>query len=484
MSEQNIYEKFVKALQFDVSEYLDSELTEFQTNLIEEATLILKDNIVGAVKKFGGNYDKNKQKFDSFIKKAEKELEKKENSSIQKQFLKNYSKKLIELIEKSCVAIIPVKDMPWVEVLFRSVPRLAIFDKKVELTDTSIAYYGEIKCVISKTTIFGKMRDKESLFAPIIGELDLGGYKLEDPKKEPKSEIYSYISAVINTLDSTITRNQLEKYHEGYQRHGEPICDFLMSKKDLFEAMENGRSGLESDRIKSNVAVCSIAIPLFGDKSTLLLVIDDGDDKNSKKFTRCFEALLKFSAICCEAPTTKKAEDIQKESTPQRLTATHAQGSQELKSWTEEELKETQKRDGTIPEGMSVWTEEDLIKAAEERGAGVPEGMEVWTEKELEELARKRQGGGLDIPEWIPDSSLVECSKCGYSLKKSWSECPICGVKIGSTASKPVEKSTEESDTEAEKEESENEKEDDESKEDEEKVEEEDEKKEDESNLL
>ncbi|HEY0088320.1 MAG TPA: hypothetical protein VGB37_05715, partial [Candidatus Lokiarchaeia archaeon] len=152
MSEQNIYEKFVKALQFDVSEYLDSELTEFQTNLIEEATLILKDNIVKAVKKFGGNYDKNKQKFDSFIKKAEKELEKKENSSIQKQFLKNYFKKLIELIEKSCVAIIPVKDMPWVDVIFRSVPRLAIFDKKVELTDTSIAYYGEIKCVISKTT--------------------------------------------------------------------------------------------------------------------------------------------------------------------------------------------------------------------------------------------------------------------------------------------------------------------------------------------
>ncbi|HEY0089893.1 MAG TPA: zinc ribbon domain-containing protein, partial [Candidatus Lokiarchaeia archaeon] len=384
------------------------------------------------------------------------------------------------------VAIIPVKDMPWVDIIFRSVPRLAIFDKKVELTDTSIAYYGEIKCVISKTTIFGKMRDKESLFAPIIGELDLGGYKLEDPKKEPKSEIYSYISAVINSLDSTLTRSQLEKYHEGYQRHGEPICDFLMSKKDLLEAMENDRSGLESDRIKSNVAVCSIAIPLFGNKSTLMLVIDDGDDKNSKKFTRCFEALLKFSATCCEAPTTKKAEEIQKEAASQQLAAAHAQGSQELKSWTEEELA-AQKKDATVPEGMAVWTEEELLKSAEERSAGVPEGMEVWTEKELEELARKRQGGGLDIPEWIPDSNLVECSKCGYSLKKSWTECPICGTKIASTASKPVEKSIEESKTEDEKEEvekEENEKEEDESKEVEEKVEEEDEKKEDESNLL
>ncbi len=85
MSEQNIYEKFVKALQFDVSEYLDSELTEFQTNLIEEATLILKDNIVEAVKKFGGNYDKNKQKFDSFIKKAEKEIESRKNTELRIQ---------------------------------------------------------------------------------------------------------------------------------------------------------------------------------------------------------------------------------------------------------------------------------------------------------------------------------------------------------------------------------------------------------------
>ena len=435
MTEQELFEKYVSSLQIDVSEYLDSELTEFQNNLIEEATFIFKDNIIGEIKKLGGNLKKNKEKFESFLEKAEKELEGEQYKEFQKelkQMFKDYSKKLRELIEKTCVAIIPVKEMPWVDVIFRSVPRIVIDKKKVNFFDNAIAYYGEIKCVISKTTIYGKMKEAEPLFAPFMGDLDLEGYKLDESQKGPKSQIYSYVSAITKALDSKVTSTQLAKYHEGYQRHGDPICDFLMNKSDLLASMEKIRSGLESNRIKSNVSVCGIAIPFINDKTSLILVIDE--EKGSDRFTKCFEALINFSAACCEAPSSRKASEIQ---APSQATGTvRTPGGQELKAWTAEELaQEAQKRSGATPPGMEVWTQEDLKEMAEERSAGIPEGMEVWTEEELQELAHKRQGGGLDIPEWETDKDLKECVKCGYSLRKGWSECPICKTPVGAKIS-------------------------------------------------
>ncbi|MFX0186251.1 MAG: hypothetical protein ACFE8A_00795 [Candidatus Hodarchaeota archaeon] len=446
MAEQELFEKFVDNLQFDVSEYLDTELTEFQNDLIEQATLILKDNIIGEVKKLGGNLKKNKEKFEGFLEGAEKKLEDeeyKENYKDLKQMFTDYSKKLRELIEKICVAIIPVKEMPWMEILFRNIPRIVIDKKKINFFDKAIAYYGEINCVISRTTIYGKMKQAEPLFAPFMGELDLGGYKLDESQKGSKSQIYSYVSAVIKALDTRTISSQLAKYHEGYQRHGEPICDFLMNKKDLLATMEKVRSGIESKRVESNISVCSIAIPLINDRTSLVLVVDEG--KDSDRYTRCFEAIIKFSAACCEAPSSKKADAIQ----PSQPTgAIRTLGNQELKSWTAEELAEESQKRGGVPPGMETWTEEDLKKMAEERGDGIPEGMEMWTEEELQELARKRQGGGLDIPEWEPDQDLLECSKCSYSLRKGWSECPICGTPVGAkvptTPSPPPEDKPEE----------------------------------------
>jgi len=468
LAEQELFEKFVDSLQFDASEYLDTELTEFQNNLIEEATFILKDNIVGDIKKLGGNLTKNKEKFENFIKEAEKGLEDEKYKDFYKdlkQMFKDYSKKLRELIEKTCVAKIPVKEMPWVDVLFQNVPRIVIDKKKINFLDKAIAYYGEIKCVISRTTIYGKMKEAEPLFAPFMGELDLGGYKLDESQKGPKAQIYSYIDAIIKALDSEMTRSQLAKYHEGYQRHGEPICDFLMSKNDLLEAMEKVRSGLESKRVDSNISVCGIAIPLIEDRTSLVLVIDEG--KDSDRYKKCFEAVITFSAVCCEAPSSKKADEIQPQASTQLTGAIRTPGGQELKSWTAEELaEESQKRGGGISTGMEVWSEEDLKKMAEERNVGIPEGMEVWTEDELQELARKREGGGLDIPEWEPDKDLLECSKCGYSLRKGWSECPICETPVGaeapSTPSQPPEDKADEeikkSDEEIERSDEENEK--------------------------
>ncbi|MFW9878279.1 MAG: hypothetical protein ACFFG0_34795 [Candidatus Thorarchaeota archaeon] len=424
---KKLFQVFINKLEFEIAEYLvsseEQDLSNFQKEQIEKATSILKENIVGDIKLFGGNLKGNEEKFKELEKKADEELENEEYDDIKKE-LKNYVKKLKELIEKTCVAIIPIKEMPWVDVFFRTVPRI-IFEKKVELIDNSIAYYGEIKCVISRPIIFGKMQNEKSLFAPIMGSIDLGGYKLDDSIKVPLSQVYPYISAIINSFDSIMTKNHLAKYHEGYQRHGDPICDFLMKDDELMNTMEKVISGIESGRLSSDIAVCGIAIPQSSEKTTLILVSDEGKDPN--KYSRCFESVLRFSAECCNVPSQRLQAPTQ-EATQQSGVIRTSRG-QELKTWTVEELAEEAKKRMTAQPDIPTWTEEDLSKFATERGTGLPEGMEVWTEEELRELARKRQGG-LDIPEWKIDESLKECVKCGYSLRPGWTRCPICETPI------------------------------------------------------
>ncbi len=444
---KKLFQVFVNKLEFDPAEYLvsseEQELSNFQKEVIEKATTIMKDNIVGEIKSFGGNLKVNEEKFKELEKKANEELGNEEYDDIKKE-LKNYIKKLKELIEKTCVAIIPIKEMPWVDVLFRTVPRI-VFDKKIEFLDNTIAFYGEIKCILSRATIFGKMQNEKPLFAPVMGALDLGGYKLEDSIKGPKTQIYSYVSAIINSLDSTMTQNHLAKYHESYQRHGDPICDFLMKDNELMNSMEGITSGIDSERIASDIAVFSIAIPQPADKTTLILVTGEGKEPN--KYSRCFEALLRFSAECCNVPSQLPQTPAQ--AATQQPGTVRTPGGQELKSWTAEELaEEAQKRMASQPD-MPSWTEEELSKFSTERGTGLPEGMEVWTEDELQELTKKRQGG-LDIPEWKVDESLKECVKCGYSLRPGWIQCPVCETPVGvkpepEPSEKPTPESVEES---------------------------------------
>ncbi|MHA2392173.1 MAG: zinc ribbon domain-containing protein [Promethearchaeota archaeon] len=428
-----LFQVFQNKLEFDPADYLvasgEQELNKYQKDLIEKASEIIKENIVGDIKSFGGNVKVNDEKFKELEERANEELENEEYGDIKKE-LKNYVKLLKELIEKTCVAIIPVKEMPWADVLFRSVPRI-VFDKKVALIDDAIAYYGEIKCVISRATIFGKMQNEKPLFAPITGSVDLGGYILDESQKGSKAQIYSYVSAIIGSLDSTMTRNHLAKYHEAYQRHGDPISDFLMKDEELMNSMEKITSSIESNRTSSEIAVFSIAIPQPTDKTTILLTIDEG--KEPDQFTKCFEALLRFSAECCNAPSVSTAPQQTQASgqaVSQQAGGVRTPGGQELKVWTADELaSEAQKRMESQP-NMAEWTEDELNKFAEERGSGLPEGMELWTEEGLQELARKRQGG-LDIPEWEPDKDMKECVKCGYSLRPGWSKCPICETPVG-----------------------------------------------------
>jgi hypothetical protein len=433
LSEKKLFQVFVNKLEVDPFDYLVSaeehDLSSFQKGQIESATSIMKDNIIGDIKSFGGNVKVNEEKFKELETKANEELQNEEYEDLKKE-LKSYIKKLKELIEKTCLAIIPVKELPWVNVLFRTVPRI-IFDKKVELLDNAIAFYGEIKCVISRPTVFGKMVNEKPLFAPIMGTVDLGGYKLDESAKEPKSQLHSYVSAIINSFDSLITRNHLAKYHESYQRHGDPICDFLMKDNELMSSMEKIISSIESGQNSSEIAVCSMAVPLSADKTTLMVVVDEGKDQD--QLSRCFEAFLRFSAECCNVPSAgvpTQQSQVPGQQPTQESGTVRTSGGQELKVWSAEELAEQAQQRMQSQSNIPEWTEEELNKLSSERGTGIPEGMEVWTEEELEELARKRQGG-LDIPEWEPDKEMKECTKCGYSLRPGWSRCPICETPVG-----------------------------------------------------
>jgi hypothetical protein len=442
LSEAKLFEIFKNSLNFEVSEYLVEELTELQKDIINDATFILKDNIVGELKSFGGSVKKNEEKFKEFMKQAEAELEKDKYKEIKKK-IKDYLKKLPELIIKTCVAIIPVKEMPWVDVVFRTIPRI-IYDDKVQLLDSSIAYYGEIKCFIGRTTLYGKIKDQEPLFAPFTGNLDLKGYKLDTANKEPKSYLFPYIGAIINSLDSVLTKNQLAKYHEEFQRHGDPICDFLMKDDDLVNSMKKVITALDSERIKSEIAVCSIAVPLPSEKKSIVLIIDENQE--GSRYGNCFEALLRLSASYCQAPSQSQQSSTQGAPVSAPTGGgIRTPGGQELKSWTAEELASEAQKRLTAQPNLPTWKEEDLAKFAEERGSGIPEGMDVWKEEELQDLAEKRRRGGLNIPEWQPDKDMTECVSCGYGLRPGWTKCPVCDAPVGEKALDDVEEEPKES---------------------------------------
>jgi len=438
MSVPEKFKEIIDKSEFDILDYIflssKEDLSKFQKKMVTNATSILEENIVGDVKYFGGIIKKNEDAFKSYILRIEQEIEKEEDEELQKglnSLFKKYKKVIAEYIEKVCYAILPVKEMPWADVLFRTVPKIIIKEDSIELYDDILAYYGEIKSIISKTTIFGNIKGEEPLFAPIMGSLDLDFELEQSEEKSKKSFNFAYIKAIVESLEKQSTKSHLARYHEGYQRHGEPICDYLMDNDELIMTMTNLTSGIESGRKDSDLDISAIALPQPSDETTLIFVMND--DSKEKDFENCFEAALRFSAACYNAPSLEPSSsqaDSPSQSTQQSSGIT-TPGGQELKQWTVEELaEEAQKRgSSSLPEGVGVWTEEELQKMREERGSGLPEGMEMWTEEELEELAKKRQGG-LDIPEWEPDEGMKECSNCGYSLREGWSECPLCGTPV------------------------------------------------------
>ncbi len=414
MSELKLFEKFRDSIDFTVSDFLGPDLSNQQKKAIDDVFAIIKRNASGDIESFGASIKNNESLYKEIEGRIKENIEKEEFKPIKKA-LKDFAKKISEFIDATCFAIIPVKELPWKELFFRSVPEIHFTGDKMNINKEKFAFYGEIKRILPRITIFGKLKGSDPLFAPHALELDLK-IPSEVQNETQKVRNYMYVYHIIQTLNSEVTKNQLVKYEEEFQRHGDPVCDYLMNDDQLKESMK--KMYLTSDII-SEVSVNAIAIPLKEDGSSLVVALFEHDIP--QKFDNCFEFLLNFSAGCVRAPSDAQVA----------VRSGGAQGSPELKTWTTEELAEqTQQRGGGVPPGMEIWTKEDLIQMQKEQSSGIPEGMEVWTEEELAELSKKRQGGGLNIPEWEPDKNMTECSKCGYNLRPSWRECPVCGRKV------------------------------------------------------
>ena len=130
------------------------------------------------------------------------------------------------------------------------------------------------------------------------------------------------------------------------------------SKSSNFERIT---SGIESNRLSSDIAVFSIAVPQNTDKTTLLVVVDEGKDPNQS--SRCFEALLRFSAEGCNVPSTgtpTQQPPVPGQPQPPQSGTVRTPGGQELKVWSAEDLaSEAQKRMQAQPD-IPEWSEEEL----------------------------------------------------------------------------------------------------------------------------
>ena len=451
---ENLFNKIVHNFNFSIAKHL--EMGEIPADLKKYADwalgLVEKNLAEGEeVKKFFGKVkDEELKKLEEDVKKAlDTPAFAPEKKNLEKIFEK-YFQLLRKLIQETIILVIPVKDLPFPEVTFRIAPMIIWPPDKIEkmnLSTDRVVFTADIPGVISRTTLYGKMKDADPLFAPLIGDLDLGAYKIDPEYKGPKSRNPEYVDHVLLSLDSAQTRNHVVRYNTEYQRHGQPICDFLMRDDKLLEVMKNLKSGLDTKRQISNASIVGLA--LKEENSTFVLTTTEGG-RTAKDIEAAFVAIMTFSAALFDCPSTKvvsasgeSASSSSQEgasgsgtsesgstptTAPSTGSAAPAQAPQappqpQLAMWTEAELEEQAKARSLEGLNMAVWTEEELEKDAKSRGDML--NLPVWSEEELEEDYKKRMGQ-IDIPEWKEEGSIV-CSKCGYTMAPGWDECPVCG---------------------------------------------------------
>ncbi len=440
-----------KGIKFDPLKHIaPNELSADQTKIIDGVKKILEGNINGDVKVFGGKINEGELK----------QLQDKIKKEMEAPDFKDISKKMDKVIEgwlgawkkaiaKTCIAFIPVKDMPFAHVTFMSTP-MVLEDKKgkmeFELVDESMVYCAEIACVVNRCVLYAKIAKDKPLFAPLIGEIDLGGFKLDPNQKGPYSQNMAYVLALLESLDSTSSKNNVTRYDSQYQRHGEPICDYFMKDEELCKATDKITSALETKRISSGAAVCATVVPMSN--FSLVLVHNE-----KLSYSDPFEAFLKLSAACFDSPHVRKPganvaqADQMTAAAGQPPAGTGVPGlmsgaprgppAPNLPVWTEAELEKEAQTRGDPTAGMATWTEADLAEDAKKRG--LPANLEYWSEADLDKDREK--GHTVDIPEW-KEEELPTCPKCGYAIRRGWDTCPACDTPLTGTEvpAKPAEK--------------------------------------------
>lgn len=441
---EKMFEKLIYNLEIDLAKFihpLDSEPTSEQKKIIQDATGILENNINGDIKKSAIKIDQDEFKI------IENEVSKRLENVIFKPFLKDLDKivkkwlglKLQEL-NNTIILVIPVKEMPFTagKVTFLTVPRIVWEKDKLEkmtLNNHCIAYIGEIEAIVTRTVLYGKMAKEEPLFAPHIGQLDLAGYK-PDLKISPKSEDVRFLYEILQSLERKSTQSQVVRYHVQYERHGEPICDFFMDNEELIKSMKKLTSAIESKRQMSNASIAGVVLPLIN--SSMVLCMDE--NHSIKKYEVCFEAILKLSATSYKTPNIKKESMVPAPGLGISTPSIPMQTQPQIPVWTEEDLAEdAKKRSASSSINLPTWSAEELEEEAKKRSGGV--NLPMWTEEDLEKDNKQRHSGS-SIPEWKEDENLLTCSKCGYSCKPDWNECPVCGTGLKNKIDKEDEASS------------------------------------------
>ena len=434
------WKTLTQKIKFDrVAHLAADELTDDQTKIIDAVKKIIQENIAGDVKVFGGKV--NEEEITKLQEEIKKELAADEFKSIAKKMdkvVENWIDVWKKAVEQTCVAFLPVKDMPFPNVTFVNAP-MVLEDKKgkmqFELHEDSILFCVEIACVVNRTVLYAKVPKEEPLFAPLIGEIDFGDFKLDADQKGSLSQNLAYIFTLADSLDSTSSKNNVTRYDAQYQRHGEPICDFFMKDEELMKAMVKITSALDSKRVSSGAAVCCTVVQ--GNNNSIVLVHSE-----KQEYEEAFSACLKLSAACYDSPQVRKpsaATEMAEEMTaaaprppggtgvPGLMpTAPAGPAAPSLPVWTEEELEKESATRGDPTAGMAMWSESELEEDAKKRG--LPTNMEYWTEEDLEKEQTKSHT--LDIPEW-KEEELPTCPNCGYAVRKGWDTCPVCSSPLG-----------------------------------------------------
>lgn len=422
---------------------ISGKLNEYQVKILEKASEILKLNTVGEIMKLGGNVEKNEDKLKEITQKFETELKKEKYGDQKKElknFLKSYMKLLRQKISRTCMGKIPVKEMPIIDVHFSTLPYISLQDQKPQLFDDIIFYAGEIQCSLPRGIIYGRIKSVEPLFAPVMDNIEELTSGKEHPEQDAQYDLHSYLEQIANKLDSIEFKGFLLNFHENFERRGDPLCDYLNKNEDLLHSMNKLTTSTETHRKESDIAINAVIIPQSSRNKAMVLVTNESSEEN--RFEDCFEGLLKFSAICCQAVNNLNLDSQKEESSTiasqvvsDDNNVARTPGGQEINVWTQEELiEEASKRHENDPSsGMDVWTEEELSELSKQRGTGIPEDMEVWDKEALRKLAEERKKGGLNIPKWKQDETLKECSQCGYALQANWKICPICKKPVNET---------------------------------------------------
>ncbi|MBD3185616.1 hypothetical protein GF325_02210, partial [Candidatus Bathyarchaeota archaeon] len=187
---------------------------------------LLVNNKAGILETWGAVYDesqfkKAKTQLPAVLKKLDLESKEKEIKSQ----LDAYSKIFKKFTEHHAIVMAPVKTLPFKKVYMHKLPKIYENEKgSLEINEKPIGYIVELPYQVERSAAYGEMKDKEPLFAPVIGELELNWNPPDGASQSGEIYIKDFVlqANFFEAFDKQTTRNSIWRY-QNYGRKGEPI---------------------------------------------------------------------------------------------------------------------------------------------------------------------------------------------------------------------------------------------------------------------